>query len=219
MRDNMLFFFKISFTRTVLVFLVSLLVHLSFSVSSFAEEELTAFVRTLLMETSANKQAEIEALNIQSCSSSCVSFKSSQGSEFKLVIDTDRSEPELSFTRDSRTLTIPSLSYVESLIGSSRESGNPLSIVAEQERGKPESSPEELSSLIHRWLVGHELHPYSGGFSLLKPSQAIALEASLEILKEHQKEQSSLKHSPHSEWKNSGFGTNLNGANRNIFQW
>ena len=228
MRSNILFFLKISFTRTVLVFLVSLFVHLSLSVSSVAEEEFTAFVRALLMETSTNKQSDIEKLEIKSCSASCVSFESSQGSEFKLVIDTDRSEPELSFTRDSRTLTLPSLSYVESLIGSSRESGNPLSIVAEQERssrtfpvqlydqytftesslsresgnppslqteqerGKPESSPEELSSLIHRWLVGHELHPYSGGFSLLKPSQAIALEASLEVLKEHQKEPSSL---------------------------
>ena len=228
MRSNILFFLKISFTRTVVVFLVSLLVHLSLSMSSVAEEELTAFVRTLLMETSANKRADIERLEIKSCSASCVSFKSSQGSEFKLVVDTDRSEPELSFTRDSRTLTLPSLFYVESLIGSSRESGNPLSIVAEQERssrtfpvqlydqytftesslsresGNPpslqtgqessklESSPEELLSLIHRWLVGHELHPYSGGFSLLKPSQTIALEASLEALKEHQKEPSSL---------------------------
>ena len=256
MRSNILFFLKISFTRTVVVFLVSLFVHLSLSVSSVAEEELTAFVRTLLMETSTNKQSDIEKLEIKSCSASCVSFKSSQGSEFKLVVDTDRSEPELSFTRDSRTLTLPSLFYVESLIGSSRESGNPLSIVAEQERssrtfpvqlydqytftesslsresgnppsfqagqesGKPESSPEELLSLIHRWLVGHELHPYSGGFSLLKPSQTIALEASLEASKGTSKRaQQFTKHSPHSQWKNSGLGTNPDGANRNLFQW
>ena len=194
----MLFFSKVGFTKTTLVFLVSLFIHLSLSVSSVAEEELTAFVRTILLETSANKRADIETLEIKSCSSSCVSFKSSLGAEFKLVIDTDRSEPELSFTRDSRTLTLPSLSYVEELIGSSRESrssresGNPPSIVAGQESGKLESSPEELSRLIHRWLVGHELHPYSGGFSLIKPSQAIALAASREVLMEHQKEQSSL---------------------------
>ena len=195
-------FSKNGFTKTVIA--LFLFVHLSLSVSvaaedSLAENSLSESVRTLLLATSPHQQSEIEKLEISSCSAACVSFKSSHGefkssqggSEFQLIIDTNKSEPELSFTRDSRTLSLPSVSYLEELINSARMSHsshvNHSSHVIHSSSRMSHSSfiPSSISTWVHRWLVGHELHPYSASEFSLKPSQATALEASREALKEH----------------------------------
>ena len=202
-------FSKNGFIKTVIA--LFLFVHFSLSVSAVAEDSLSESVRTLLLEISSHQQSEIEKLKINSCSAACVSFKSSHGefkssqggSEFQLIIDTNKSEPELSFTRDSRTLSLPSLSYLEELINSARV--NPSSRISDSSPFPNHSShvnlssfspsnsnsspPSSMSTLVHRWLVGHELHPYSVSEFSLKPSQATALEASREALKEHRPEQ------------------------------
>ena len=221
-------FSKNHFNKTAFLFFV----HFSLSVSAVAENSLDESVRTLLLETSPHQQSEIEKLEISSCSAACVSFKTfSQGeAEFQLVIDTSKSEPELSFTRDSRTLSLPSLSYLEELINSARVSNSsrvsfsshvsdsarisnssyvsPSSHISDSVRvsdsspassnsspassnsspasSNSSSSPaSSMSTLVHRWLVGHELHPYSASEFSLKPSQVTALEASRIALKEH----------------------------------
>ena len=221
-------FSKNHFNKTAFLFFV----HFSLSVSAVAENSLSESVRTLLLETSPHQQSEIEKLEISSCSAACVSFKTfSQGeAEFQLVIDTSKSEPELSFTRDSRTLSLPSLSYLEELINSARVSNSsrvsfsshvsdsarisnssyvsPSSHISDSVRvsdsspassnsspassnsssasSNSSSSPaSSMSTLVHRWLVGHELHPYSASEFSLKPSQVTALEASRIALKEH----------------------------------
>ena len=198
-------FSKNHFIRSI-IFIVLFFVHLSLSVSATAEDSLSESVRTLLLETSLHQQSEIEKLEISSCSASCVSFKtfSQGGAEFQLVIDTSKSEPELSFTRDSRTLSLPSLPYLEELINSARVSHSsspsysshvihstsiPNSNSSSSPPSSNNSSLSSMSTLVHRWLVGHELHPYSASEFSLKPSQATALEASREALKEHRSEQ------------------------------
>ena len=224
-------FFKSNFSKIVIGFLFSkkhfiktvvlLFVSFSLSVSAVAKDSLSESVRTLLLETSPHQQSEIEKLKISSCSASCVSFKtfsqgefkSSQGgAEFQLIIDTSKSAPELSFTRDSRTLSLPALSYLEELINSARVSSSSrvsdsarvspssrvsdsshisdssrvnLSFSSSPSSNSSSSPPSSMSTLVHRWLVGHELHPYSASEFSLKPSQATALEASREALKEH----------------------------------
>ena len=208
-------FSKNHFIRSI-IFVGLLFVSFSLSVSAVAEDSLSESVRTLLLVTSPHQQSEIEKLEISSCSASCVSFKTSSqgGAKFQLVIDTSKSEPELSFTRDSRTLSLPSVSYLEELINFARLSYsshvnhsshvihssalpsdstrvNPSSHVSDSSPSNSHSSsiPNSMSTLVHRWLVGHELHPYSASESSLKPSQTTALEASREVLKEHRPEQ------------------------------
>ena len=210
-------FSKNHFIRSI-IFVGLLFVSFSLCISAVAKDSLNESVRTLLLVTSPHQQSEIEKLEISSCSASCVSFKTfSQGAEFQLVIDTSKSEPELSFTRDSRTLSLPSVSYLEELINSARLSHSShvnhsshvihsSALPSDSTRVSSssrisDSSPSNSDSfsipsstnntrtLVHRWLVGHELHPYSASEFSLKPSQATALEASREALKEHRSEQ------------------------------
>ena len=127
--------------------------------------DLTQLTQKALSRFSQNNKANIEPLKISSCSAGfapSLSFRSDHSDiEFKVQINSEISSPEVQYDSQSRTLQIPSLETL-----------------------KADSLPESLKSTFNNWLIGHEFHPYSSGFSTVKSSQKTALQASILALKE-----------------------------------
>ena len=121
--------------------------------------DLAQLTQTAVSRLSKNNQANIESLNLSACSTGftpSISFHSAHSNiEFKVQINSEISSPQVTFDSISRTLQIPSLETL---------TADPF--------------PEPLYSAFKTWLIGHEFHPYSSGFSTAKSSQKTALQAS-----------------------------------------
>lgn len=127
-----------------------------------ANTQQTRAVRSVLGDLSRNKPELLEQINITGCRSrSCIQIESETRIKFFVEIKSEVGQPEITISNNRKTLTLPS---VEAL------------------------SLEANRSIFRRFLVGHELHPYTaGGRFRFKPSQSVALRAFVGFLKSGKK--------------------------------
>ena len=138
-----------------------------FSPSWAVGGDLIQLTQTALSSLSPNRGINIETLNLKTslCESDfshSIAFHSHHSDiEFKLQINPEVPSPQVTSEGRFKTLHIPSLETLKA---------DPL--------------PESLQSYLNTWLIGHEFHPYSSGFSTAKNSQKTALQASHLALQE-----------------------------------
>ncbi len=131
-----------------------------FTLSSVADEDtLISLTRRALTGLSPQQAKNIQSLSITSCGALCVSFPSLSGVTFKIEVDSNVKTSQISFDESSRTLTIPSVQFLEGINTSS-----------------------DSLEVLRRFLVSHEYHPYLSHHT--KPSQVTALEAFEQALRE-----------------------------------
>ena len=131
-----------------------------FTFNSIAvENDLISLTRNALISVSPLQAENIQNLSITSCGAQCVSFPSLSKVTFKVEVDSSVRTSQISFDEVSRTLTIPSVQFLEGM----------------------DTSSDSLE-VLRRFLVSHEYHPYLSHHT--KPSQVIALEAFKQALRE-----------------------------------
>ncbi len=110
-----------------------------FTLSSVADEDtLISLTRRALTGLSPQQAKNIQSLSITSCGALCVSFPSLSGVTFKVEVDSNVKTSHISFDESSRTLTIPSVQFLEGINTSS-----------------------DSLEVLRRFLVSHEYHPLS----------------------------------------------------------
>jgi len=124
-------------------------------------------IKDQILETlglvSPNKMNLVGEEDFLNCGSTenCIEILSQTPIKYKIYIKPDLRNPEISTSRSSKSISLPSLDYLKL---------------------------EDGKNHFRQFLVGHRLHPYSlGGELRLKPSQRVAVEAFLQFLNTGQK--------------------------------
>ena len=151
-------FLKQFLNKTFSFFIITLSIVFTFN-SFAAENGLISLTRNALISLSPLQAQNIQNLSITNCGAQCVSFPSLSKVMFKVEVDSNVRASQISFDEVSRTLTIPSVQFLEGM----------------------DISSDSLE-VLRRFLVSHEYHPYLSHHT--KPSQVIALEAFKKALRE-----------------------------------
>ena len=112
---------------------------------AFQQGERPEQLKNRLLLIAQNKIEEIQSLEIEPCGSHCLSFYSKTGFQFQIKKDSSLTEPEITLSPSTKILKIPSYDWLNS---------------------------SSSDSAIKRWLIGHEIHPYTSPSKIIQYTEA-----------------------------------------------
>ena len=127
-----------------LLFPTSTLAHSRCSMA-FQQEIKPEQLKNRLLLIAQNKIEEIQNLDIEPCGPNCLSLQSQAGLQFQIKKDSSLTEPEIELSPSTKILKIPSHDWL-------RDSSS--------------------NNVIQRWLVGHEIHPYTSPSKTIQYTEA-----------------------------------------------
>ena len=140
--------FTLKFPRALLFLFLQILLFLHtpiFACEKAFESMGPKKLKDRLLSIAQNKKELIQSLEIEMCGPRCLFFRSQKGLEFQMKEDPSLTEPEVTIFPSSKILTIPSLKRLKDSF---------------------------LDHHLMRWLVGHEIHPYTGPSKIIQYTKA-----------------------------------------------
>ena len=102
-------------------------------------------LKNRLLLIAQNKKEEIQALDIDTSVPYSLSFRSTTGIQFQIKKDSSLTEPEIELSTTSKVLKVPSYDWLNN---------------------------SSSDSLLKRWLIGHEIHPYTSPTKTIQYTEA-----------------------------------------------